>query len=79
MTVNGHTSEAEQPTVRHEAARDAVIRRCVRYCADVMRARKDWWRAMEAKARTETDEDGDGADGVYESDASAAWRRCVWN
>ena len=65
--------DGEQPIVRHEAVRDAVIRRCVHYCADVMRASKDWWTAMKAKARTETDEDSDAADGVYESDASAAY------
>jgi len=54
----------------------------MRYCGDVMRARKEWWTAMEAEPGLETDEDSDGADGVYEGDASAACSVVavrVWN
>ncbi len=55
--------EGERPTARHDALCGVVLQRCKQYCGDVMRARKAWWKAVEAESASETDEDGDDGDG----------------
>ena len=46
----------ERRSAQHDAMRAAVMQRCMRYCGDVMQARKAWWSAMETVSETESDD-----------------------
>jgi hypothetical protein len=46
----------DRRSAQHDAMRAAVMQRCMRYCGDVMQARKAWWSAMETVSETESDD-----------------------
>jgi hypothetical protein len=72
----GHTARpSERVKQRNASSRRALMQRCKRYCGDVMRARKQWLKKLDAEEAAETDtssSDDEDSDGEQQQPARAA-------